>query len=290
MKKYLIIIIITYFSINVFSQDLIITNEGDTLNCKITKVKTDNIYFTFKHKEEIRNTLLPLLSVKTYKYDYFTTSEVPKEKIKTKENYQKVRLALNGGYSNLTGKVGSDIPADFKNYVTELKSGFHFAGDLTYYISEPIGIGLKYSLFKTSNSISGVYIENEFGQRSYGKMSDDISVSFIGPMFSTRMLSDNKKNSFFMNLAFGYMIYNDDLVIIRSYRINGNTIGLAYELGYDIDLSKNMALCFHVSFISGTLSEYDLYSQNGTQKISLEKGKYEGLGRIDFSVGFSFGK
>ena len=40
------------------AQDLIVTQEGDTINAKITKVKLEMIYFTFKHDEEIRNTMI----------------------------------------------------------------------------------------------------------------------------------------------------------------------------------------------------------------------------------------
>jgi hypothetical protein len=50
---------LTYLT-NVRSQDLIVTEKGDSLNCKITQIKSKYIYFTFKYENEIRNTLLPL--------------------------------------------------------------------------------------------------------------------------------------------------------------------------------------------------------------------------------------
>ena len=40
------------------AQDLVVTDEGDTLNCKITKIKGDFVHFTFKYGDEVRNTLL----------------------------------------------------------------------------------------------------------------------------------------------------------------------------------------------------------------------------------------
>lgn len=62
------------------AQDLIVTQQGDTINAKITKVKLEMIYFTFKHDEEIRNTMLQLTTVKTHQQGFFETSEVPEDK------------------------------------------------------------------------------------------------------------------------------------------------------------------------------------------------------------------
>ena len=160
MRKLLILAAFIFFSNSIFSQDLIVTNDGDSINCKITKVKKDNIYFTFKHKDEIRSTLLPISNIKTHQFAYFQTSEVPKEKVVGYENYQHFRIAINGGYSYQTAKVAESVPSDFKDYIRELKSGYHFGGDLTYYFTEPLGFGVKYYLFKSSNSIQCRLVKN----------------------------------------------------------------------------------------------------------------------------------
>jgi len=290
MRKILILLILIFISNSIFSQDLIVTNDGDSINCKITKVKTDNIYFTFKHKDEIRSTLLPVSSIKTHQFDYFQTSEVPKDKVVGYENYQHFRIAINGGYSYQTAKVAESVPSDFKGYIRELKSGYHFGGDLTYYFTEPLGFGFKYYLFKSSNSLDNIYLEDTDGNRTYGRMSDDLTISFIGPTFSTRLLSHDKKNAFLMNLSLGYMGYSNDKVIIDKYKMTGSTMGLSYDIGYDIGLSENISLGFQISFLTGTLFEYDWNDGTNTETIKLEKGEYESLNRIDFSVGLRFSK
>jgi hypothetical protein len=290
MRKLLILAVLIFVSNSIFSQDLIVTNEGDSINCKITKVKTDNIYFTFKHKDEIRSTLLPISSIKTYQFDYFQTSEVPKDKVVGYENYQHFRIALNGGYSYQTAKVAESVPSDFKDYISELKSGYHFGGDLTYYFTEPLGFGFKYYLLKSSNSLDNIYLEDTDGNRTYGKMSDDLTISFVGPTFSTRLLSHDKKNALLMNLSLGYIGYSNDKIIIDEYKMTGSTMGLSFDIGYDIGLSENLSLGFQISFLSGTLFEYDWNDGSKTETIDLEEGEYESLNRIDFSVGLRFSK
>lgn len=290
MKNTLIILVFIFISLSVFSQDLIVTNEGDSLNCKITKLKKDNIYFTFKHKNEIRNTLLPLSKVKDHKFEFFQQSEVPKGKVIRYDNYKHFRFAFNTGLSYETAKISENIPPDFKDYVKDLKSGYHFGCDLAYYFSEPLGVGFKYIFFNTKNRLDNIYVEYENGDRRIGKMIDNIKISFIGPTFSTRLLNSNKKNAFLMNLSLGYMEYKNDFVFIDNYIVTGNTIGLALDLGYDITIFENLLIGFQLSFITGTISKFKWDDGINIQTINLEKGEYESLNRIDLSIGFRINK
>lgn len=288
MKKILIFTLCLLLSNAMFSQDLIVT-DGDSINCKITKVKADNIYFTFKHKNEIRNTLLPLSRVKAYQYDFYKTSEVPEGKVVREEDFQHFRIALNGGYSYQTAKIAENVPADFKDYIKKIKSGYHFGGDITYYFTEPLGFGLKYYLFKSSNSLDDVYLEDNQGNR-HGRMSDDLTITYIGPYFSTRIFNHDKSNAFLMNLSLGYLGYSNNKVLIDNYKMTGSTMGLTFDLGYDIGLAKNLSVGFQLSFLTGTLFKYNWNDGTTTQTVKLEKGEYEGLNRIDFSVGLRFSR
>ncbi len=288
--KNIFIIISLVFTVNlVYSQDLIVTSESDSINCVITKIKKDYIYFTFKHKDEIRNTLLPLSNIKNYQHDYFETGEVSKEKIiGYKKNYKQYRFSINLGYSYLTSKISDDVPSDFRNYVKDLKSGFNIGGDATYYFAEQMGFGLKYSLYKTSNSIDNIYLEDTNGNRRYGKMSDNINISFIAPTFSTRFLNHDKSNALIMSLALGYINYYDKAVKVENLKITGDTFGMSYEIGYDIELSEKMSLGLQVSLLSSYLSKIKVDDGIETRTIKLEKENYENISRIDFSIGLRF--
>lgn len=90
--------------------------------------------------------------------------------------------------------------------------------------------------------------------------------------------------------SLGYMGYSNNKVIIDKYKMTGSTMGLSYDIGYNIGLSENVSLGFLISFISGTLFEYDWDDGTTKETIKLEKGEYESLSRIDFSVGLRFSK
>lgn len=290
MKKFLALAFLFILANSIYSQDLIVTTSGDSINCKITKLKQENIYFTFKHKEEIRSTLLPMSNIKIHQFNYYQTSEVPKGKIIGFNNYKHVRLAINGGYSYHTASVGDGVPSDFNNYVNQLKSGYHIGGDFTYYFTEPLGVGFKYCVFKTSNSMDNIYRTDSYGYTTYGKMSDDLTISFAGPTFSTRILNSNKTNAFLTSLSMGYLSYSNNKVLIEKYKMTGSTVGLGLDIGYDIELSKNLSLGFQISFITGSLFKYELDNGVSIQTIELDNDEAENLNRIDFSVGLRFNK
>src|SRR5688500_5051457 len=56
--------------------------------------------------------------------------QVSKEKSIGNKNF---RIGVKGGWSYLIAKTSKEVPNDFKNYMKELKSGYHFGGDLGYY-------------------------------------------------------------------------------------------------------------------------------------------------------------
>lgn len=290
LRQIIVIVAITIFSFSSQAQDLVVTNEGDSLNCKITRIKADNIYFTFKHKDEVRSTLLPLNQVKFHQQDFYQISEVPADKVVGNEVYPHFRAAINGGWSYRVAKISNSVPSDFKQYAKDLNSGIHYGLDLSYYFSEPLGAGFKYYNYKSKNEMDNIYLTLPGGQTQHGKMSDDISINFIGPFFSTRILDANKKNSLLMNLGIGYMGYKNNAVLISGYTIKGNSLGLSWDIGYDIGLSENFAIGFQFSWMVGTLTQVEISDGSRTETVKFDKENYENLSRIDLSIGLRFNK
>ena len=91
---------------NIQAQDLIVTNSGDSINCKITKTTKDYVHFTFKYNEEIRNTLLPINQIAAQQKDYFSVSELPFN-YTLKDVFPHFRVAIDGGWQYRTVKLAS---------------------------------------------------------------------------------------------------------------------------------------------------------------------------------------
>ena len=128
------------------------------------------------------------------------------------------------------------------------------------------------------------------GNTRYGKMSDDLSITFFGPAFSTRLLNSDKTNAFLIGISIGYIGYRNDFVLIDDYEMTGSTAGFVYEMGYDIGLSEKVSLGFQFTLIGGNLSKYELSDGISTQTIKLDSDEDEliSTSHIDFSIGLRF--
>lgn len=280
-KKLIIFIffILIGLSTSLEAQDLIVTREGDSLNCKITKVEPDYIYFRIAKDGGVLNTLLPMPQLSFYKYQFYPTSEIPVDaRIDGPKDFPRFRLAINGGWSYRLAKVAGNNSPDVEEYIKQLKSGYSYGGDVTYHWSKNSGIGAKYDVFRSKNEL-------EDGPGQVVVASDDISLTFIGPYYSSRFLTANKKNSLLMNVGLGYVGYKDKAYFISDYELTGGTAGLLVDIGYDIGLSKSFAIGFQLALIGGLLTQYELDNGFTTQTIELDEDEYEGLGRINLSVG-----
>lgn len=204
----------------------------------------------------------------------------------------KFRVAINGGYSFGAGIPSENILSDYynyKDYYKNLKSGYHFGGDVTYFFTEAFGVGLKGYIHKSSNKLDNI-TDTTGGITRYGLMSDNITSSYIGPTFSTKFLNQDNTRAILLDVSLGYMGYYNKAVRVDSYKLTGQTLGLSLSVGYDTEIAKNLILGFQLSYLYGVLLKYDLNDGVSTKTISLNKEEKESLSRIDFSVGLRFAK
>lgn len=292
-RKIIISLLAVLISTFITAQDLIITHKGDSLNCKITQLKKDNIYFTFKHEKsnEIRNTLLPLTKVQKHQYNFYKTSEVPASyQQKTLRRGKGFQLAITGGYSYRLARVPDNIDALLKDYIKGLKSGFHFGADATYFFNDVYGAGLKFNQAKFSNRLSNVTITNyDTGESATGVMEDLISLTFIGPSYTNRYLVGERGSAFITNISFGYLGYvNEARTPFGAVDITSQTFGVAMDVDYDISIATNLALRLQLSYLAGSLITVKYNYGSHTETITLNKDNLEGVHRIDLSIGLRY--
>lgn len=301
MKKLFIFSMLTLIFGQLSAQDLIVTKNGDSIQCKIATIKHNNIYY---HTEvETLPKALPISDVGKYKHNYFRPQIT---------DYHKWVFSINGGYSQRLAKTEN---GKYAKHNKKLKKGFHIGGDVAYYFSEHLGYGAKITVFKSSHSQddaapNGSYyytternynfpsINNYstpnviIGHRQFDKftLKDEHSIYYVGPMFSTRFF-DMGKGTYLINYSIGYLSYVDEGTDANgSFTIKGNTIGLSVDFGYDYWFSRNNALGVRLSLIGGSLKKYTYDNGKTKDEVNLDKNKYEGLGRMDISVGLRFGK
>lgn len=201
-------------------------------------------------------------------------------------NTPKWRLAAFAGYGYRTAKIGENVPGVLKQYIKNLKSGYNFGGEAAYFFKPNLGIGAKYSGFKSSESMDDITATGENGQQQTGSIEDNHTIHFAAPAFYSRILSKDGKFAFLTNVSLGYLDFrNNTTVFEENFIISGGTLGIGVGAGLDVMLTKNIGLGADLSFLGGTLKKIKLDRATGEETVELDKEQYENLGRLDFSAG-----
>ncbi|MDQ8004981.1 MAG: hypothetical protein REI64_09305 [Pedobacter sp.] len=203
------------------------------------------------------------------------------EETKTKKlEGGKFRIALNGGFSRLLAKTAESVGAENKDYVSALKSGINYGVDGAYFVSNIIGVGLKFNQFRSSHE--GLLT---VGPGANANIKTDQVHTFIGPTFGTKFGSADNKHLFVFTSALGYMGFWSHNGFVKT---TGDTVGSALDLGYDYNITKQFAIGTQISFVGGTLSNITYTSANGSVNEKLDKNNRESMARMDISFGARF--
>lgn len=272
MNKLLLFLLAAFIGIHALqAQDLVVTSMGDSINCNITKMDAVNIYFTFKEENDIRKTMMPFQMLRTYQFNFYPGTVIGESEKVTNYDFPHWRIGLNGGVSRQTAHLALEVPYELAGYAESLQSGVHLNGDAFYYISENIGVGVKYVAFSaTADKISNSNLDNF-----------TLNVRFYGPALSGRLMNQTKKNAFLFNVAIGNVDYK---MLMPMVSVIGNTLSSMFEVGYDVRIYKSLAVGMQLSYLAGYISSFKGNSGYGNGSMELS-GYRESLNRLDLSLG-----
>jgi hypothetical protein len=215
-------------------------------------------------------------------------TETPAPKSKA-DDFQRLRLSVSGGYSYRLGKVSTDLPQFLQDYISDLKSGYHFSGDVMYMPSRKIGFGFHYSLFRASNFLNNIVMVDPVSKlQRTGMLKDDMTIQYFAPFIGSMSSSKNKKVHFIWELSLGYLTYRNEAAVIDEFTLTSNTLGSHYSFGFDFNIEKKVCLGFSLGLSSATLTWYQYDDGKEVRTVKLSPEQYDGLSRFDFSIGLRF--
>lgn len=264
-------------SLPIFSQDLIVTDKGDSINCKITRIRDGYIYYTDKYKEDIRASLIPKKQTIDVQRNYFDVAVVKQEQVKANFSDEFIQFSLFGGYNYLIPPAPSGISTEQKQYINDLRQGYHIGGTVTYFIANSMGIGAIFTESKRSNS---AYVNGDYWK-------DYVKVDFYAPELIFRNEFDKNKNALLVGIALGYLKYQNQCNNpgFLYNKITGGTVGLRFSAGADFHITKPIAISIEAGYLTGTLTSVRGYVGSFGENISLDKDSYEGLSQLELSIG-----
>lgn len=296
MQKLTLWIVLLVFQISLSAQvenDTIITLQNDTIICLISRTDSNYIYFTTQSSNSVDNSFIAINKVRKYVYggeSYVSHSSNTSNSNPQEWKDKRLRIGINGGYSKRIAENPPGIDAVLTDYYEDLKTGGHFGVDFSWYFNYKSGIGLKYSLYKSSTSPIDIWIELENGDIITGKMQENVKINYYGVCYSFKINSLNNKSWFYGDAGLGINTYYNKGKLIDDFIMNSGTFGYNIDLGYDFGLTETTRLGLQVSFYAGVLTYVDV-TMNGTkQTLELEASSYESIARFDLGVALRFVK
>lgn len=270
-------------------QDLIVTAEGDSLNCHIDKIKKKEVYFTINNEGKVIGTMLPLDKVASYSKGYFGTTEDGASPVLevvegtvAKERLPHFRIGAYGGLGWRVGALPKDLNSDVRAHLKNLRFGTVYSADAAWYISDFMGVGVKGSYLAVGKESAA--LKSEDGAIAYGR----VRTTFVGPFFAMRYYSVNMRHSFLANFGLGYLGYRDTASAFGDYQMTGSTLGLLYEIGYDFHFNKTLSWGVALSEVAGQLTSMESRANGNTRTIQFDKGAVENISHLQIMLGIHF--
>jgi len=244
-----------------------------------------HILSSIKSKTLILFSLLTWLCTFSYGQSYEeaiktdTLSKVQTEQILP----SRFRVGAQIGYGCRVGPICRYINPVFRN-MAKYRSNVSFGADISYYLKNDIGFGIKYNGIYTSSSVN-----YELPIIGAGKLYQKIDIHYFGAFFGARYFLKQSKYCIFVNAGAGNIRFRDRIRTPKEEaKVTGSSAAFFGEIGLDFFVTEYFAVGLQVSLCAGALGAVSFSSKDLTIAGKVDNSLRENLTHIDISVGFRF--
>ena len=212
-----------------------------------------------------------------------------KEELNVKKVTGSLRASLSGGGAYVTAKIPDNLSNVAKTHQQKMSFGATVDADVSYFIGEAAGFGVRYHNFFSGDQMPITAVMSD-GSVQEGYMRDNVSIWFVGPSIKGRLLTPSRNQAFLFSYAFGIAgeLDRGDLMYVP-YKITGFSLGHLFELGYDLRITRNLALGASLYYMLGTIRDCTVYDGAGNkQTVALTEDKFEHLGHVGLNIGLRY--
>ena len=289
------------------AQDKIITQQNDTIYCIITSIADGRVYYEQLSADGTTvGKSLPVSQISEYYRKDANTSMLPERKTPVMPT-QRWRFGLHGGLSYLLASTDEaekemvSMGTSAKtagDYYKDLKWGYHAGADAHFMVRESWGLGIRYSLFKTSVNKSLTINTGDGLNYWYMGMEERMYVNFIGFSFYMQQWLDQAQClRLSQSIALGYVRYRDEAEFQRnSFMQLNNTLATGNSIGGNVDISLEyfpiswLSVGANVGYFGSWITKMTMSDGYNKQKVKLKDYDMdnENLSRLDFSLSVRF--
>jgi len=249
MKKLVILLAISAAALSLSAQDLIITANGDTIQCQIIRIDSSSVeYQVVKNGIRERNTM-----PRRYVADFRVAEPgSPAPVTQSTPKTSSFRWSFSLGYAHRLGEDQSSGSASYDRLFKKMKSCFSWETEIQHYFNRGNGIALNISGVHSSVIERNVYIP-QVGQ--FSKCELKHHVIFVGPAWATRYEADRFLWS--GNIALGPLFYSETLIPDNTpLKATATAFGMSYGIGGEYKASPEWAVGMKMGFTVGSASNF----------------------------------
>lgn len=188
-------------------------------------------------------------------------------------------IRVFAGYGRRLNKVDPSLSLYEKEHVKRLMNGVLLGGEYVYFFNlvKGSGVGFRYQILHGSSSDPATVTFTD-GSKTEGVLTEKVNISFLGPLYSGRLVSKNGKHLFQDSFGLGLILYKDNATISDMKTIiTGRNLGWTCNLSYSYMFTDNLWLGADISYTSGMLKRWTVTYGDRTETTDLDKSHYEGL-------------
>jgi len=182
MKRLFFLFFFIFCSCFAYGQDLIVTVSGDSLNCKITEVQTESIFFRYDAGGNVVS--LPMNQVASYRYDFYKSRRGTPSVAVSMRGRSEISIYFGEGLSTLNYKpdIGS---------VSSRMGGLIGVG-YTWFVSGRWGVvtGIEAALYRAEYAADKTYTDKYYAMSgTLGSMGNDFEFSYDYQDYTEKQLA-----------------------------------------------------------------------------------------------------
>ena len=286
------------------SQDLIVSNKGDSIHCQITEIKTDHIRYTHVEDNEVVKAFIPVAWVVSYQQNFYPFSEIElllaakqqeqqaqsiikakeaREREAKKGDVQFAWLMSVGWSKRIAGLKNKGYDEETLAYAQALQSGWNLGLDMFFPTSLRNGFGLKYSAFFSPYAGDFVIYTHPTGASSTITIKSTVWIHYLAPTFNASILNADSTRAVMLGFGIGYLHYSEHTDLDPPINTSGSHFAFNWDIGYAFAMKKAASPFVRLSLCIGNLITAKV--EQGSSTISGRLRTPENLSRIDISVG-----
>lgn len=278
------------FQLPAQAQDLLVTQAGDSINCKILSSSRDSVYFS----QGDTRSQMSIADVKVYRMNFYrlATSKVADQSVQEQpeEKLSRFMVSFGGGYALRTASAPSGVSDVQANHIRQLRHGHYFDADMTVFFGKTrtFGMGLAVSRFTSNAQSANLNIAGSI----LANAEERVQMTFAGISGCSRMC--NERHTFCIHYGFGAIFYTDELSGSQYLFARSTAFGTMVDFSYAYKLGKHFSIGARAALLNGSVKELYMTSQKERNsstsyyQVSLSDDEREGLGHIKLGAVLRF--